>query len=141
MKAAMDLPGVLPPLTPEERAIMRGFAQVFIAEIVSLVAVNWLCATYQRFGLMAPLDIIIVGLHFLPLARILRTPRYYVMGAMFCVIPSMTLILIPEAARLGRAPVWFAVPALMCGLVVWLIAAANLRQVFQLVLEQRAAPR
>ncbi len=80
MRTALRLPGNLPPLTPEEQTIMRGFLRVLIAEVVAIIAVNWLCAVYRRFGLIGPLDIVVVGLHFIPLARILRIPRYYATG-------------------------------------------------------------
>lgn len=61
-------------------------------------------------------------------------------GSLFCLVPLVTLIVSPENARLGHAPVWFVIPSWICGLAIWLTAVANLLQVFQLVREQSVTP-
>ncbi len=137
MRAARGIPGALPPRTSDDQAMMRNFARIVVAEIVGLAVVNSLCKFYGRDGLMAPLDLIIVGLHFVALARVFRTPRYSVMGWLFCVVPIATMLSVPERAQVGHAPAWFVIPSLLCPLVVWLTAVANLREIFRLVREKR----
>ena len=139
MRAARGIPGALPPRTAEERAIIRNFGYIILAEVVGLAAVNSLCQIYNQYGLMAPLDLIIVGLHFVALARLFQVPRYSVMGWLFCVVPIATMLALPERAQVGHAPAWFVIPSLLCALVVWLTAVANLREIFRLVREQRRA--
>jgi hypothetical protein len=50
---------------------------------------------FGRFALIPQFLGVIMGLHFLPLARLLRAPRYYVMGTamILCVLAS---VLVPE---------------------------------------------
>jgi hypothetical protein len=52
---------------------------------------------FGRYPLIPQFLGIIIGLHFLPLAKILGAPRYYVMGTaiIFCVLASL---LVPEGA-------------------------------------------
>jgi hypothetical protein len=141
MRAARGIPGALQPRTSEEQAMMRNFGRIVVAEIVALTVVNLLCKFYGQDGLIAPLDLIIVGLHFVALARVFGTPRYSVMGWLFCVVPIATMLALPERAQVGHAPAWFVIPSLLCALVVWLTAVANLREIFRLVRDQhRTAP-
>src|SRR6266568_5091969 len=137
LRAARRIPGELPPRTSEDQAMMRNFGRIVVAEIVALAVVNSLCKFYGQDVLVAPLDLIIVGVHFVALARVFRTPRYSVMGWLFCVIPIATMLSVPERAQVGHAPAWFAIPSLLCPLVVWLTAVANLREIFRLVREAR----
>ena len=137
MRAARGLPGEVPPRTSEDQVMMRHFWRIVVAEIVGLAVVNSLCQFYGRDGLMAPLDLIIVGLHFVALARVFRTPRYGAMGWLFCVVPVATMLSMPERAQVGHAPAWFVIPSLLVALVVWLTVAANLREIFHLVRDTR----
>jgi hypothetical protein len=64
---------------------------------------------------------VIIGLHFLPLAKLLRAPRYYVMGTamILCVLASL---LIPESSIRN---------VIVCagiGLPMWITAVAILFQ-------------
>jgi hypothetical protein len=54
-----------------------------------------LLAHFGRYALIPQFLGVIMGLHFLPLARLLRAPRYYVMGTamILCVLAS---VLVPE---------------------------------------------
>jgi hypothetical protein len=121
-----------PARTDERRTLMRRFTFIVVAEVVGIMVVNGLCSFYRRYGLMAPLDVIVVGLHFVALARLFQVPRYTVMGWLFCAIPIAAMIAVPEQTLIGRAPAWFVVPSLLSAFVVWLAAAANLREIFHL---------
>ena len=120
-----------PARTDGRKIMMRRFALIVVAEVLGIMVVNALCTVYRRYGLMAPLDVIIVGLHFVALARLFKAPRYTVMGWLFCAIPIAVMLSYPEQALVGRAPAWFVVTSLFCAFVVWLTAAANLREIFQ----------
>jgi hypothetical protein len=121
-----------PARTDARKIMMRRFTLIVVAEVLGIMVVNILCSVYRQYGLMAPLDIIIVGLHFVALARLFSAPRYTVMGWLFCAIPIAVMLSYPEPALVGRAPAWFVVTSLLCDFVVWLTAAANLREVFQM---------
>ena len=104
LRAAVGIPDDLPPRTAKGRAMMRSFGLITAAEVVGILVVNALCGFYRQNALMAPLDLIIVGLHFVALARLFEVPRYTVMGWLFCAVPIVTMLALPEWAQVGHAP-------------------------------------
>jgi hypothetical protein len=130
IRVALRLPGD-PPRTPEVRVMLRRFYLVVTAEVIAIMVVNGICAVTQHLELLVPLDLLIVGIHFLPLARIFRVPRYYWMGGLFCLVIALTLGLIPAQMQIGVAAAWFVIPTFGCTLVAWATAAFNLREVWQ----------
>jgi hypothetical protein len=130
--SARRIPDEMVPRTTDDLRIVRGFTRIVVAEVAGIVVVNTLCGIYRQNNLMAPLDLIVVGLHFVALSRLFKVPRYTVMGWLFCAVPVGTMIAVPEASQFGRAPVWFVMPSLLCALVVWLTAAGNLREIVRL---------
>jgi hypothetical protein len=140
LRGVLRLPGAMPARTPEERAIFRRFLRVGIAEFLAFMVLNPVCVILHRPELIVPLDVTIVGVHFLPLARIFRVPRYYPLGALFCSMAILTLLIFPENAQVGNAIAWYVVPGLGCAPVAWLTAGANLREAWQFVRESRVSP-
>ena len=132
MLAARRMADDSPARIDARKIVMRRFALIVVAEVLAIMMVNALCTFYRRYGLMAPLDVIIVGLHFLALARLFKAPRYTVMAWLFCAIPIAVMLSFPEQALVGRAPAWFVVTSLLCDVVVWLTAAANVREIFRM---------
>ena len=110
----------------EGRAIGRRFGWVVATELVGIAVVTAWCIHARRFEWIAPLDIIVVGLHFFPLARIFGVPRYSGMAALFCAIALVALWAIPGSTHLGGAPALAAVPSLGANLVALLTALAGL---------------
>ena len=102
IRAVLNLPGQLPPRTPDEQRIRRQFTWVVVAEFVAIVVVNVIVGPTDHVILIPSLDLIIVGIHFLPLARLFRVRRYYPLGVLFCVIPVLVLFAVPESLRLGE---------------------------------------
>lgn len=128
IRVTLRLPGD-PPRTPEVRVMLRRFYLVVTVEVIAIMVVNGICAGTQHLELLVPLDLLIVGIHFLPLAWIFRVPRYYWMGGLFCLVIAFTLVLIPVHAQVGAADAWFVIPTFGCTLVAWATAAFNLREV------------
>ena len=124
----LRLPGPIAPRTPEERAMLRPFLIVLIAEIVALMVVNPICAIAQRLDLIVPLDVLIVGLHFFPLARIFHVRRYHWLGAAFCGMTLLTLTVVPASLQIGNAGARFVLPALGCAPAAFVIGALNARE-------------
>ena len=129
IRSILRSPGGIPPRSAEERIVMRRFAPVVVAEVIAIMVVNGICAVTQHLELLVPLDLLIVGIHFLPLAWIFGVPRYYVMGGLFCLVIALTLGLIPVHLQIGAAAAWFVIPTFGCTLVAWGTAAFNLREV------------
>jgi hypothetical protein len=139
IRAALGLPDSIAPRTSEEQQIGRRFAWVVGAEVLAFAVVSAVAGATRNFALMPSLNLIVVGVHFFPLARIFRVPRYYFTGLLFCAIPMVTLLAIPKAFAVGHALAWYVVPGLGCGLVASLIATAGLREAWHSVSESRSS--
>jgi hypothetical protein len=129
IRAILRAPGAIPPRTADDRIMLRRFAVVGVGEVIAIMIVNGFCAVTQHLELLVPFDLLIVGIHFLPLARIFRVPRYYFMGGLFALVPILTIVLLPVQTQVGAADAWFVVPTFGCTAVAWATAAFNLREV------------
>jgi len=128
---AMRLPKE--PRTPEGRRVARRFAGIVVLEVVGIMLVNTVCYFSGHLSLLIPLDLIVVGIHFFPLARLFSIPRYTVLGALFCTISILTLLIVPAGAHIGAAIARFLISALGCALSAWLISVASLLEVRRLL--------
>lgn len=99
------------------RNLRRRFNQVFIAEGVGIGVVAVICVSLGYPEWIPAAVALIVGLHFFPLARLFRMPLYYFTGAALCVVSAATMILAPLLN--SSDAVWFALPGLGSGLVLW----------------------
>ena len=131
LRGALRLPVSTTPRTPGEQQMGRRFALVFGAEVAAFAIVNSILAATGDFELMPSLNLIVVGIHFFPLARIFRVPRYNVTGGLFCIIPIVTLVANSRQFMVGETLAWYVVPSVGCGLVASLTAAAGLREAWQ----------
>lgn len=140
IRALLRLPGVAPPRTSADRLMLRRFAWVGGAEVVAIMVVNGVCAATQHLEAIVPLDLVIVGIHFFPLASIFKVRRYHVMGGLFCAASVLTMALVPSNAQVGAAAAWFVWPTFGCGSSAWVIAALNLREAQRYVRDEKARP-
>ena len=76
-------------------------------------------AHFGRYSLIPQFLGVIIGLHFLPLARLLRAPRYYVMGTAM-ILSVLASLLIPEGSIRN------VVACAGIGLPMWITAVAVL---------------
>ncbi len=113
--------------------MMRRFIRVVIVEVIAIMAGNAACAVTQRLEFIVPLDLLIAGIHFLPLAWIFRVPRYYALGGLFCVVSGLTPLLIPAGTHVGYTGAWYVVPSFGCAVVASVTAAFDLREAWRSV--------
>jgi len=139
IRATLDLPKNIAQPTPEEKLIGRRFALVVSVEVIAFAVVNLFIGLTRKFELIPSLNLIIVGIHFIPLAKIFRVPRYYITGLFFCVIPIITLLAIPKQLIIGQTIAWYVVPSLGCGFVASLTAVAGLHEAWQSISKIRNA--
>jgi hypothetical protein len=97
------------------RRLVRRFGTIVAAEGIAIAIVSGVCTNTHHGRFIVPLALLIVGLHFLPLARMFAVPRYYVTGALFCVIPVVTMLSVPQSAHIGHSLSWITIPAVGCG--------------------------
>lgn len=106
--------------TPERQRANRVFNLVNIGQWVVILVLGNVMVNVGWGDWVVPMAIAIIGLHFLPLARVFRNPSHYVLGALL----AGFAILYPFAAPAGPAdPVGF----LGAGLILWCGALWALR--------------
>ena len=111
------------------RRLLRHFGLIVLAEAAGCILVSLACTLTHHGRFIVPLNLIIVGLHFLPLARLFNVPRYNLLGVLFCAIPIATMLSTASSAHIGHALTWVAIPSIGCGLVALAIGAAGLDEV------------
>jgi hypothetical protein len=132
------LPGKMPPRTAGDRAMTRRFWLVVVAEIGGFVLVAVVCNAIRQREFIVPLCVAILGLHYLPIARIFQVPRCCTLGLVVCGAVILTLSVFPASAHFGRLPAWFAVPVFIYAPAAWVAAAANLREASRFVRASRS---
>ena len=115
----------------QEKGVDRRFFWVVGLEVLTISVVNAWAANTGRTARIPALDLIIVGVHFLPLASMLHRPRYYPMGVLFCAVAIATLLWVPQDFRVGGAPGWFVLPSLGCSLVAAATGSLGLRDAWR----------
>lgn len=103
----------------------KQFRLISILEVVGIGVVLFLALYFHRIDLLAAGISVVVGLHFLPLARLFRSPAYYVTGIaiVLCGLLSMTFLH-------GNDITFFAGAG--TGLVLWATAVHVLRRFQQI---------
>ena len=119
--------------TEARSQVGRKFAGIVIAEILLIVLVNGVAFYFGLISWLIPLDLLIVGLHFFPLARWFGVRRYHVLGAMFCLVSILTLILVPSGSAAGPIIARYLISSLGCAASAWLISIGNILELQRLL--------
>lgn len=85
-------------------------------------------------NLIFPAVVLSVGLYLLALAPLFRLKHYYIIGALLCLIPVATVLLVPTFVNIGKTPVciinsWTATVGIVGGCTLLSSAILNLLQV------------
>jgi hypothetical protein len=129
-----------PPRPSEARRLGRAFGLIAGMEGLVITGVTLACVFWHHTAFIVPLDLTIVGLHFLPLAKLFSVPRYYITGCLFCIVPIATMLLVPRDQRIGNALSWIVLPSVGCAMVAFGTAWAGLSEVNQFIHSSRMAP-
>ncbi len=111
------------------RRITRQYWTIVAAEYVGIAVVCVVFGNRRHWMYIPALIDVVVGLHFLPLARLFKVPRYAVAGGLFCNIAVGTMLWMPSSAYVGHALGWLVVPPVGCALVGLGTAWAGLNEV------------
>jgi len=109
---------------PEDIVLLWWFLAVVAAEIGAFGVANNL-APFRHSASLPALNVGIVGVHFLPLARIFRVPRYYALGLFFCAVAVLTFTLRGLQADDGVA-LGYILSGFALAPATWAIASGNL---------------
>jgi hypothetical protein len=119
--------------TPEKKQMMRVFAVVNVVQWLAIFGTVNLLRNLQLDGWIVSAIVLIVGAHFLPLARIFGARQHVVTGAalMFCAAAAVVL---PVSVR-------DAVECVSAGVILWASAASALFVGFQTASLSALAPQ
>jgi hypothetical protein len=115
--------------TPEKKQRMRAFHMVNIAQWVAIFGVVNLLRNLHLDAWVIPSIVMIVGAHFLPLARIFQAPQHLKTAIAMMVCAALAIVL-PVSVR-------DTVECLSAGVILWASAAGALYVAFRLAPSSR----
>jgi hypothetical protein len=117
--------------TPKKKQIMRAFVVVNVVQWVAILGTINLLRNLQLDGWIVSAIVLIVGAHFVPLARIFGSRQHVVTGAAMMLCAAAAIVL-PTSRR-------DTVECVSAGLILWASAAAALHTAFRLAPSSRLA--
>jgi len=98
------------------------FGIVFGTEILLIALANILLSTFQVDRFIPPATALIVGIHFVPLARLFRVPMYYITGALLIMLALVALVALLLGLQIaGSSPYnWSLFVGVGTTLILWL---------------------
>jgi hypothetical protein len=127
------LPKIAQIETPEKKQMMRVFMIVNVVQWVGIFGVVNLLAKLHLNAWIVPAIVLIVGAHFLPLARIFQAPQHVKTG--------IAMMLCAAAAIMLPVSVRDTVECVSAGVMLWISAAAALHVAFRLAPRRVLAPQ
>jgi hypothetical protein len=79
----------------ERQHIMKWFRIIFAFELIAIAIAAVICRAVNRFDLFFPVMMLIVGIHFFPMASLFKIRKYYWTGAFLCLLAIFTFLTVP----------------------------------------------
>ncbi len=116
--------------------VKRGFKIVNAAQGIAIGITFLLGFRLQHPEYIPSVIALIVGLHFIALAPILRTRFDYVVGSLLCLLALMTMLVLPVYASIPDASarpifLWGAMIGIGSDIVLWLGTISRIRKVHE----------
>lgn len=118
------LPKIAEVETPEKKRMMRVFVMINVVQWVGIFAVASLLANLHLNAWIIPAIVLIIGAHFIPLARIFQAPQHVKTG--------LAMMLCAAAAVVLPVSVRDTVECVAAGTILWISAAGALYAAFRL---------
>jgi hypothetical protein len=106
--------------TPEERRKRKLFNYINVAQWALILVIGNVLSNIGLRDFVLPAAMLVIGLHFLPLARLFAYPPHFVTGAALMALAIAYPLLAPSGPRSGLGP-------LGAGLILWCSAAWAIR--------------
>jgi hypothetical protein len=125
--------------TQEVQHRNKWFRIVFATELIAIMIAYVICSAVNRFDLFFPVMMLIVGVHFFPMASLFRIWRYHVTGILLCILAVITLLAVPEQLRLSgmQIKVWWVILGLGGAFILWGVGFANWLQGKRLLAQRK----
>jgi len=98
----------------------RLFGGLIVLEIIGWTVLDVTLGQRQQQVWIVPLDLLLIGAHFIPLAFVFRVPGYLVMGVLWLVSIAGSMVLWPSTTVIGQASAWSTLPSVCCIAITWL---------------------
>jgi hypothetical protein len=115
-----------PEIVAARKKLIRRFGLVVGIEMLFFLIANLVLAQFNHYEYLVPIIMLIVGVHFFPVAALFKMWPYYLSGLLFSLAAIITLISAPYTMHIGRLSSWVVLPTVICALVAWLTAACVL---------------
>jgi len=98
----------------------RLFGGPIVLEVVGWTMLDVTLGQRHQQVWIVPVDLVLIGVHFIPLAFVFRVPGYLVMGVLWLVSIAGSMILWPSTTVIGHASAWDTLPSVCCIVITWL---------------------
>jgi hypothetical protein len=98
------------PTLSKRRAVELG--AIFASYSLSIIIIDGFLFQLKDPGLIPPVDILIVGLHFIPLGRFFNIWQYYVTGTATIAVVAITLLAASSTLMVLGSSAWTVIPFL-----------------------------
>ncbi len=115
-----------PEFTAARKKLVRRFGAVVGIECLSFLLANIVLLRLNRYEYLVPTILLIVGIHFVPVAVLFRMWPYSLTGLLFSLAAIVTVLASPSTRYIGRASGWIVLPTAACACVAWLTAGCIL---------------
>ena len=122
--ARRRLPRAVGENSPEKKQMMRAFTMVNVAQWLAILGAVNLLRNMRLDAWTVPAIVLIVGAHFVPLARIFQAPQHMKTGIVMMLCAAAAVVL-PASAR-------DVVECVAAGLILWASAGLALRAAFRM---------
>jgi hypothetical protein len=99
-----------------------GFGIVFGSEALVIALASSILSAVHQDAFILPVCVLVIGLHFLPLAALFQVWPYYVTGTLLSLVAVVTMLVIARTAQVHQTVLWDIIPATGSALVLWLTA-------------------
>jgi hypothetical protein len=124
LRAARRLPRDTSPARKARDAAVgkryRAFGAVFGLEIVIIAVGIVLLNVFHHPEFRLPFVTIVVGVHFLPLARLFTVRLYYVIGVLLVLVSVTVMLVVPVSTLIGNRQAWDVLVGSACAVILWL---------------------
>jgi len=118
------------------RDLVRRAGTVLFGYAISAVVAASALHGLKHDALILPMLVVIVGVHFWVLARVLQIWQYYVTGILDCVAVAITVLATGPGSSIGALSSWILYPLLGNGVALFVTAALLITESVVIVARQ-----
>ncbi len=104
----------------EGKSVGMAYGLIFGIEILTIALCSMLLYRFHHPEFLMPFVSIIVGIHFLPLAKLFYMRLYYFIGILLVLVSVTVMLAVPVNTMLGNLQMWNALVGSITAVILWL---------------------